>query len=298
MERKNMFRRCIVGIVAAVMLVSMVIPAMAASAPENWPAKIRVGFIPTEGNADTKKRFAPLTEHLRNILGIEVEAFSASDYAGIITAMAHQHIDFAYFGPKSYVEASEKADAQALVMQLNKEKQPGYTGIIIVRKDSDMMQLDDIKGRVFAFTDPNSTSGYLVPNVLFARDLKVKPEDYFKQVKFSGSHGASILAVKNKAIEAAATSNIDLDRMIEKGQVAADDFRILWRSELIPGDPMAARRDLPQSLKAAFTGAMLMFNADKAGLEKLQNGGYQYTDDSTYDIIRYLKRLKNELAAK
>jgi phosphonate transport system substrate-binding protein len=298
MERKNMFRRCIVGIVAAVMLVSMVIPAMAASAPENWPAKIRVGFIPTEGNADTKKRFAPLTEHLRNILGIEVEAFSASDYAGIITAMAHQHIDFAYFGAKSYVEASEKAGAQALVMQLNKEKQPGYTGIIIVRKDSDMMQLDDIKGRVFAFTDPNSTSGYLVPNVLFARDLKVKPEDYFKQVKFSGSHGASILAVKNKAIEAAATNNIDLDRMIEKGQVAADDFRILWRSELIPGDPMAARRDLPQSLKAAFTGAMLMFNADKAGLEKLQIGGYQYTDDSTYDIIRYLKRLKNELAAK
>jgi phosphonate transport system substrate-binding protein len=298
MERKNMFRRCIVGIVAAVMLVSMVIPAMAASAPENWPAKIRVGFIPAEGNADIKKRFAPLTEHLRNILGIEVEAFSASDYAGIITAMAHQHIDFAYFGAKSYVEASEKAGAQALVMQLNKEKQPGYTGIIIVRKDSDMMQLDDIKGRVFAFTDPNSTSGYLVPNVLFARDLKVKPEDYFKQVKFSGSHGASILAVKNKAIEAAATNNIDLDRMIEKGQVAADDFRILWRSELIPGDPMAARRDLPQSLKAAFTGAMLMFNADKAGLEKLQIGGYQYTDDSTYDIIRYLKRLKNELAAK
>jgi phosphonate transport system substrate-binding protein len=280
------------------MLVSMVIPAMAASAPENWPAKIRVGFIPAEGNADIKKRFAPLTEHLRNILGIEVEAFSASDYAGIITAMAHQHIDFAYFGPKSYVEASEKADAQALVMELNKEKQPGYTGIIIVRKDSDMMQLDDIKGRVFAFTDPNSTSGYLVPNVFFARDLKVKPEDYFKQVKFSGSHGASILAVKNKAIEAAATSNIDLDRMIEKGQVAADDFRILWRSELIPGSPMAARRDLPQSLKAAFTGAMLMFNADKAGLEKLQIGGYQYTDDSTYDIIRYLKRLKNELAAK
>lgn len=298
MERKNMFRRCIVGIVTAVMLVSMVIPAMAASTPENWPAKIRVGFIPTEGNADIKKRFAPLTEHLRNILGIEVEAFSASDYAGIITAMAHQHIDFAYFGPKSYVEASEKAGAQALVMELNKEKQPGYTGIIIVRKDSDMMQLDDIKGRVFAFTDPNSTSGYLVPNVLFARDLKVKPEDYFKQVKFSGSHGASILAVKNKAIEAAATNNIDLDRMIEKGQVAADDFRILWRSELIPGAPMAARRDLPQSLKAAFTGAMLMFNADKAGLEKLQNGGYQYTDDSTYDIIRYLKRLKNELAAK
>ncbi len=86
--------------------------------------------------------------------------------------------------------------------------------------------------------------------------------------------------------------------MIEKGQVSMNDFRILWRSELIPGAPMAARSDLPESLKAAFAGAMLMFNADKAGIEKLQNGGYQFTNDTSYDIVRYLKRLKKELAAK
>lgn len=293
-----MYRRLVMSIVAVCMLISMAMPAFAAAGSEAWPSKIRVGFIPTEGNADIKKRFAPLTEHLQEVLGIEVEAFSASDYAGIITAMTHKHIDFAYFGPKSYTEAAEKAGAQALIMELNKQGQPGYTGIIIVRKDSNMQKLSDIKGKVFAFTDPNSTSGYLVPNVLFARDLNVKPEAYFKQVKFSGSHGASILAVKNKGVEVAATNNIDLDRMIEKGQVSMDDFRILWRSELIPGAPMAARRDMPESLKAAFTGAMLMFNANKAGVEKLQNGGYQFTSDSTYDIIRYLKRLKKELAAK
>lgn len=292
-----MFRRLVMSLVTLCMLVSIALPAFAAPS-EVWPTKIRVGFIPTEGNADIKKRFTPLTEHLHEVLGIEVEAFSASDYAGIITAMAHKHIDFAYFGPKSYTEATEKAGAQALVMELNKQGQPGYTGIIIVRKDSDMKKLSDIQGKVFAFTDPNSTSGYLVPNVLFARDLNVKPEDYFKQVKFSGSHGASILAVKNKGVEVAATNNIDLDRMIEKGQVSMNDFRILWRSELIPGAPMAARRDLPESLKAAFAGAMLMFNANKAGINKLQNGGYQFTTDTTYDIIRYLKRLKKELAAK
>lgn len=293
-----MFRRFVVGFVLALMTLSCVTPSMAGQDQNNWPEKIRVGFIPTEGNADIKKRFKPLTEHLQNILGVEVEAFSASDYAGIITAMTHKHIDFAYFGPKSYTEAAEKAGAQALVLELNKERNPGYNGIIIVRKDSDMKKLSDIKGHVFAFTDPNSTSGYLVPNVLFARELNVKPKNYFKQVKFSGSHGASILAVKNGAVEVAATNNIDLDRMIEKGQASMNDFRILWTSELIPGAPMAARQDLPESLKAAFTGAMLMFNKDKAGLNKLQNGGYQFTDDSTYDIIRYLKRLKKELAAK
>jgi phosphonate transport system substrate-binding protein len=90
----------------------------------------------------------------------------------------------------------------------------------------------------------------------------VDPRDYFKEVKFSGSHGASILAVKNGSIEVAATNNIDLDRMAEKGQASWDDFNILWKSELIPGSPMCVRSDLPESLKAAFAGALMMFNAN------------------------------------
>jgi phosphonate transport system substrate-binding protein len=275
---------------------SVLSPKTGFAAPE-WPAKIRVGLIPTEGGADIVKRFAPLMEHLEKKLGIKVEPFSASDYAGIITAMEHKHIDFAYFGPKSYTEAAARANAEALVIELDKEGNPGYYGVVITKKDSGITTLEQaIKhDRTFAFTDPNSTSGCLVPSVLFYRDLKTPPEKLFKEVSFSGSHGASMLAVKNGKIEVAATNNIDLDRMIEKGAVSADEFNIIWRSELIPGAPMAARKDLPESLKAAFTGAMMSFNYNKLGIEKIQNGGYSHVDDKTYDVIRYMKRLKEQI---
>jgi len=275
---------------------SLVTPSVGLADPGQWPEKVRLGLIPTEGGAAIVERFEPLVEHLRNVLGIQVEAVSASDYAGVVTAMAHKHIDFAYFGPKSYIEAAEKAGAEAVALEMSKEGGPGYYGIIIARKDSGIQSLEHAKGRLFAFTDPNSTSGFLVPNVLFARDLKVDPEQYFKEVKFSGSHGASILAVKNGSIEVAATNNVDLDRMAEKGQASWEDFNVLWKSELIPGSPMCVRKDLPESLKAAFAGALMMFNRNKTGLEKLQIGGYAYADDATYDIIRYLKQLKTQLA--
>ena len=291
-----MFKKLIVVLLAVMMLAGFA--GLSQAAGPEWPAKIKVGFIPTEGGSDTLARFQILTEHLHKVLGIEVEGFSASDYAGIITAMAHKHIDFAYFGPKSYTEAAEKANAQAVAMELDEQGRPGYTGILISKKGSGIKTVEDAKGKLFAFTDPNSTSGYLVPNVLFARDLKVKPEEYFKEVKFSGSHGASILAVHGGTIEVAATNDIDMTRMVEKGSVSWDDFNILWKSDLIPGAPMAARSDLPESLKAAFAGALLMLNSDKAVLTKLGNGGYGFSDDATYDIIRYLKRLKAELAAK
>jgi len=291
-----MFKRIICAVALIALCMGSLFPTAAGAAQTQWPSTIKIGLIPTEGGADILVRFKPLLDHLQKTLGIEVKGYSASDYAGIITAMAHKHIDFAYFGPKSYVEASEKAGAQALAMELNKDGQPGYNGVIISRKGSGIKDLKQIKGKSFAFTDPNSTSGYLVPMVLFARDLKVKPESYFKQIKFSGSHGASILAVRNNSIQVAATNNIDLDRMIEKGQASLSDFNILWTSEVIPGAPMAARKDLPESLKAAFTGALMMFNTNKDGLEKLQNGGYASTDDTDYDIVRYLKRLKKQLA--
>ena len=288
-----------IKILSILVALSMVFGTLSGFAGQKqWPKEIKVGLIPTEGGADIVDRFQPLMAHLEKTLGIKVKAVSASDYAGVITAMAHNHLDFAYFGPKSYTEAAEKANAQAIALELNKEGEPGYYGIVIVRKDSGINSMDAAKGKVFAFTDPNSTSGCLVPNILFARDMKVKPEAYFKEVKFSGSHGASILAVKNGSIDIAATNNIDLDRMIEKGQASMDDFKILWTSELIPGAPMAARKDLPESLKAAFTGALMSFNSNMAGKEKLQNGGYAFADDTTYDVIRYLKHLKEEMAKK
>jgi phosphonate transport system substrate-binding protein len=267
---------------------------------QQWPSKIKVGLIPTEGGADIIKRFAPLMDHLHKTLEIEVEPFSASDYAGIITAMGHKHIDFAYFGPKSYVEASARANAQALAIELDKSGARGYYGLILTKKGSGIKSLDEaIKhNKTFCFTDPNSTSGCLVPSVLFYRDLKTPPEKLFKEVSFSGSHGASILAVKNGKVDVAATNNIDLDRMTEKGAASKGDFNVIWRSELIPGAPMCGRKDLPESLKAAFTGALMSFNYDKAGIQKIQNGGYAPVDDTTYDVVRYMKRLKADLQKK
>lgn len=296
-----MMKRFVTGIVAAsMMFAAFASPVFSAEkeAKKDWPKEVTMGLIPTEGGADIVDRFKPLTGHLEKSLGVKVKAISASDYAGVITAMTNKHVDFAYFGPKSYVEAAEKAGAEALAMELDKEGNPGYYGMVIVKKGSDIKNIESAKGKTFAFTDPNSTSGYLVPNILFYRDMKIKPEDYFKEVKFSGSHGASILAVKNGSIEVAATNNVDLARVVEKGQAVKEDFDTIWKSEVIPGSPIAARKDLPADFKKALAKAVLDFNSNKQGLEKLQNGGFKESKDSDYDVIRYLNRLKKELANK
>ena len=120
----NLWRKSVVLCGTILAFMAAVCSSVSLANPDTWPQTVRIGLIPTEGGADIVKRFEPLIQHLEKTLGVKVEAQSASDYAGVITAMAHKHIDFAYLGPKSYVEASEKAGAVALAMEKDKSGEP------------------------------------------------------------------------------------------------------------------------------------------------------------------------------
>ncbi|RXJ70321.1 phosphonate ABC transporter substrate-binding protein [Halarcobacter ebronensis] len=263
---------------------------------EKWPDKIVFGVIPVAGSTSMKENFGPLADYLEKSLGIKVELKLAGDYTGIITGMQHKHIDVAYFGPKSYVEAAKRANAEALVVEVDGESGlPGYNGIIITKKGSGLKTLEDIKGKTWAFTSSQSTSGTLVPTVMFSKK-GINPTEYFSKVLYSGGHEASILSVKAGKVDAASTNNLDFNRGVGK-QWEKDDFNVLWTSDLIPGAPMAARKDLPTSLKMALKGAFISYD-DPEGLKRLKNRGFIKGDDSVYNPVRDLMKLKEELKNK
>lgn len=259
-----------------------------------WPDKLRFGLVPTEGGGDVVATFDPLIKHLQSVLRLPIESSSATAYNGIITAMGNKQLDIAYFGPKSYVEAANRAGAEALALELDQFGKPGYYSIIIAKSSTGWKTLDDARGRRFAFTDPNSTSGYLVPRILFIRDRGGDPEKFFSEIKFSGAHGTSILQVAKGDIDAAATNTLDFARVISKGGPREDEFVTLWKSDMIPGCPIAGRKDLPTSLKHAITDALVSFKNDSAD-SNFQSRGYIRTSDEQYDIIRYLIDKEREL---
>jgi phosphonate transport system substrate-binding protein len=261
--------------------------------PENWPKEINFGVIPVAGTTSMKDTFGGLTKYLESKLGIKVNLQTAGDYAGVITAMQHNHVQLAYFGPKSYVEAHNRAQAEAIVIDVDAESGlPGYYGMIITKKGSGLKTLEDIKGKTWAFTDSNSTSGTLVPSVMFSKK-GINPQEYFSKVLYSGGHEASILSVKAGKVDAASTNNLDFNRGLGRNW-KKDDFNVIWESSLIPGAPMAVRSDLPESLKQAIKNAFISYD-DVDGLKKLKLKGYAATDDSQYDSVRDLIELKKSL---
>lgn len=253
----------------------------------DWPETLRFGMIPVEGSVATTERFAPLAAYLERALEIPVELTVGADYAAVIVAMTSAQLELAWFGPESYVQAAAQAGAEAFVLEDTRVSGTSYEALIITGAAGEITSLADAAGRTFAFTDPNSTSGYLVPEAYFLTHKGVSATAYFGEVVYSGTHEASILGVLNGTLEVAATSTLALEQLYAKGAARSEDFRILWTSAPIPGFPVAYRGDLPESLKAALREAFLAF-AEPAALELLGLRRYAPTDDATYDGIRNL----------
>jgi phosphonate transport system substrate-binding protein len=281
-------------LVAAVLAVAVSALAASAAPQAGWPKKLVFGIIPTDSSANITERYDNLVRHLETRLGVPIDVKVATDYAGVITGMQFKHIDFAYFGPKSYVEAAKRANAEAFVIEVSQDGTNGYHGLIITKKGSGLKTVADLKGKVWAFVDPNSTSGTLVPMVYFLNELKIDPERYFSKVVYSGSHEASMLSVKAGRIDGASTNDLDMARGNGKQWNADEDFEIIWTSRLIPGSPMAYRSDLPETLKKALAAAFLDYK-DRDGLEMLKIREYAPVTDATYNPIRELMEFKNKM---
>jgi phosphonate transport system substrate-binding protein len=272
--------------------------AGAAADRKDWPKEIRLGLVPSEGGADIVERFEPLSRFIQTRINHPVRVFSATEYQGIITAMQNDEVEFAYFGPKSYVEAHERAGAIAVIKELNADGEPGYYGIIVSKAGSDIKTIEDARGKECAFVSPSSTSGFLVP-ALGIFDLTGKtPEEYFSKVIFAGSHGAAMERVAAGDVPVAATNTLDMHSLALAKRVNEADFHVLWKSRLIPASTFACRASIPESLKQAVVDAMLAFNSEVDALQAMGRRGFQKAEDSEFDEVRAWDRRKAELDAK
>ncbi|XPG70043.1 phosphate/phosphite/phosphonate ABC transporter substrate-binding protein (plasmid) [Variovorax sp. 350MFTsu5.1] len=234
-------------------------------------------------------------DSLQKQLGMPVKPFVATDYNGVIEALRAKKLDVAYLGPFSYVLASSVADVEAFAVAVTKKTgQSSYKSVIIARSDSGSTAPADLRGKTFAFVDPTSTSGHLFPKAGLLQG-GFNPETHFSRVIFSGSHDASILAVANKKVDAAAVADRILASAIAKGQVKQEDLRVVWSSQPIPESPMVWRKDLDPALKEKVAKALANIKDLPWGDQGVLNG-FQPTNDAAYNVIRdTAKTLKLDL---
>ncbi|HEY9320810.1 phosphonate transport system substrate-binding protein [Achromobacter deleyi] len=286
-----MLRRTFVTLIAAA--------ALSTQAYAQDAKTLNFGIISTESSTNLKSVWQPVIDDLSRAVGVPVKPFFASDYAGIIEGMRFNKVQLGWFGNKSAIEAVDRAKGEVFASVIDKDGNPGYWSLLIVNKDSNLKTLDDVlkNGAKLSYGagDPNSTSGTAVPGYYLWAANKIEPKTFFKTVRAS-NHETNLLSVINKQVDVAVNNTEALERYrLSTGKDANDSVRVLWKSPLIPADPLVMRSDLPADLKARVRDFFVNYGKGKdaerelANLKALTYQGFRPSDNQQLVPIRQIE---------
>ncbi len=262
--------------------------------------EINFGIIATESTVSLKPTWEPFLEDMSKAVGLPVKAFFASEYSGVIEAMRFKKVDIAWYGNKSAITAVDRAEGEIFAKVVNLEGQEGYFSYVVVHKDSPFKTIDDILAKgselTFSLGDPQSTSGTLVPGYYIFAQRGLDPLKTFKRVT-NAKHEANALAVINKQVDAATMASDVYDRMGTNQADKVAQLRIAWKSTLIPSDPIAWRKDLPEPVKSKVRDFFLGYGkvpAEKEKLAKFKWSAFRQSDNSQLIPVRELEIAKKK----
>jgi phosphonate transport system substrate-binding protein len=262
------------------------------------PKVLRFSIIPTQESVRELTLYKPVLDLLGKNTGKKIEFYMPTSYSSVVEALLGKWVDVAVLGPESYVIAKNQGAVIDVFSTYYKKAQgvqeagPGYKSILITKKGSKFTSIDSLKGTVMLLVDPASTSGSLIPEMIFgAKVIKTPLKTYFGKVAFSGGHDLSTIAVFDGKADAAFVATHRFMNTIDasKGKMKVEDFNILWTSPLLPQDPFVFRSTLCPDLKEKITQTFVTLNQNDVGKAYLENVGSEKfvpMKDSDYNIIR------------
>jgi phosphonate transport system substrate-binding protein len=254
------------------------IAAIAATTALTVPAtaqeidQFRIGLLGGENAQDRLASNECLRAKTEDLLGVETKLFAPADYNGVIQGLLGGTIDMAWLGASGYAKTHlEDPDAvEPVLVKQNVDGGYGYHSVGFAKKDSGIESIEDLSGERFGFGDPNSTSGYLIPSIEIPAqyDVTMESGEFFGEVKFTGGHEQTIIAVKNGDIDAGVTwadglgnwedgyNSGALRKAVDAGLIDMNNYVEIWKSKPIPEGPIVLRESLPEDVKLDVTALM------------------------------------------
>ena len=262
--------------------------------------ELNFGIIATEKAGALRQMWEPFLDDMSKAVGVKVNGFYATDYAGIIEAQRFNKLQIAWYGNKSAIDAVDRAGGEVFAQFVDLDGTPGYYSYLITHKDSGINTLAQVlsngKDYTFGIGDPQSTSGTLVPSYYVFTLNGLDPKTHFKVMR-SSNHEGNFLAVLNRQVDIATSNSEMTQKMKEKSPEKLEQIRILWTSPLIPRDPLVWRKDLPADMKKKIQDFVVGYGKDAREKEILKNmyrlAGFKASTDAQLIPIRQLELFKD-----
>jgi phosphonate transport system substrate-binding protein len=263
------------------------------------PKELTVEFVPSQNAETLEAKAKPLEKLLSARLGIPVKVSVSTDYNTIIEAMGSKQVDVGFLPPTAYVLAKQKNYADLLLQAERYGINPAdgsnttqlvtsYRSEIIVKKDSPIKTLKDLKGKKIAWQDVTSTAGYIYP----AAEMKkagIDPQKDVTGITVQG-HDKGILAVLNGDVDAAAVFEDARNVVKNDNPNVFNETRVLYYTQPIPNDTICVRPDMDPAWKKKIQDAFISISKDPQGKKIIydvySHVAYKIAKDSDFDIVR------------
>ncbi len=253
---------------------------------------LRVAVAAVISARESFKLYSQLLDYLSEHLGRPLEFIQRGTYAEVNDLVRYGECDMAFVCGYAYVQGQRDFGMKILVIPQVKGETVYYS-YIIVPKDSGVKKIEDLRGKIFAFSDPLSNSGRLSPTYLLWK-MEETPESFFKKFVFTYSHDNSIKSVAEKWVDGAAVDSLVYDYMIAIHPEYSDKTKKIITSSPYGMPPVVVHPQINPQLKHQLQTIFLNMHKDKKGKEiltQLMIDRFVKGDDSDYDSIR-------EMAAK
>jgi len=267
------------------------------SEPDSNQLKVAVAAIISP--KETFAYYRQLLDYIGQKLGQEIQFIQRKTYGEINELLARSQIDLAFICSGPYVVGKEKHGFELLATP-EVQNSHFYHSYLIVNKNSEYQDMADLRGRVFAFTDPDSNTGKLVPTFWLSQ-MNEKPETFFSKTIYTYSHDNAILAVARGLVDGAAVDGLIWEYYHHKNPVFTSETKIIRKSEPYGIPPLVASKSLSSDLKTRIRQALFDMHHDPQGrkiISELMIDRFVNPRDEWYDSIRKitlrLAALENE----
>jgi phosphonate transport system substrate-binding protein len=246
---------------------------------------IAVGAIISPG--ESLAFYENIFDYIGEKLGRAVEMVQRKTYAEVNFLIKEYRIDAAFVCSRPYVEGHRDFGMELLCVPVCFGKTE-YRSYFIVHKDSPIQKLEGLRGKLFAFSDPLSNTGRLIPVYTLAK-MGETPESFFRRYIFTYSHDNSIRSVAEKFVDGAAVDSLIWEYLNAKDPEWTAQTRIIYKSAPCGIPPLVVSPEVDQEVKEKLRSAFLNMHNDPKGsaiLKKVLIDRFTVIEDSAYDSIR------------
>ena len=219
---------------------------------------LRVTTIPEEAATEQIRKFGPLTKYLERTVGTKVDFVPVNDYPAAVEALVNKQVELVWFGGFTYVQAQIRSGGKIIPIA-QREEDTSFRSVFITQTNSGIKRLADLKGKQVSFGSPSSTSGHAMPRS-FLLDAGIDPEKDFKRVAYSGAHDATIAAVVNGRVDAAALDITVWRKFVSENKVDTTKVDVFYTTPPYFNYNWSVHADMPAPLREKITAALLNLN--------------------------------------